>query len=154
MSETRVSACSVGEIMNDPRSAALFEQYSRECANPLLGPASPEREMYEAMGASGFAKYFAAYVDGVLCGFAVVLTAMMPHYGRIGATVESLFVMREARGSNLGVMLMAEVEGYAREAGCEVVFYSAPVKSRLARLLFLSSDDYSNTNHIFAKRLQ
>ncbi len=149
-----VWACKVASIFDDPVSEALFAEYERESANTLLGPCSPSREMYEAMEAAGMGQCFAAYAYGQLAGFAFVLTSALPHYGRKFASVESLFVVGSSRGGGLGGRLMNAVESYCLEAGCEALFYSAPVGSRLAELMFLWDDRYTNTNHVFCRRLQ
>jgi GNAT superfamily N-acetyltransferase len=142
----------VAEIFEDPASPMLFEEYSKECANPLLGVTAPNRAHYEALG--DFAQCFAVhYVDGVLCGFAMVIAAVVPHYGRMSATVESLYVAKYARRGGLGRELMDAMESHCRQIGCTAIFYSAPVGGRLARLLFLDSDRYTNTNHVFCRRL-
>jgi GNAT superfamily N-acetyltransferase len=111
--------------------------------------------MYEVLEQRGMAQCFAAYDGEVLRGCAFVVMAELPHYGRARkfATVESLFVARAARGTGMGRYLMDAVESYCRSTGCAVLFYSAPAGSRLARLLFLNSDRYTNTNHVFCRSL-
>lgn len=139
-------------IFDDPASAELFEEYAAECANSLLGPVNPQRAIYEALEPTGSVQCFAAYCAGILRGFAFVLLGPLPHYGRRCATVESLFVARAVRSEGLGPTLMRKMEDHARDMGCEAIFYSAPVGSRLARLLFLR-EEYRKTNHIFTRRL-
>lgn len=148
-----VTRCASADIFADPVSEALFREYALECANALLGPTTPQAALYAALEDAGAVQCFAAHVQGLLSGFAFVILGPAPHYGlRRFATVESLFVARVVRHTGLGVLLMREVEESVRTAGCEAIFYTAPVGSRLARLLFLSSD-YRNTNHVFTKRL-
>lgn len=154
MRDVQVLGCRAGEIFDDPASAVLFEENSYECANPLLGATAPQREMYEVLERSGMAQCFGAYEGDVLRGFAFMLMAPSGHNGRRYATVESLFVTREARSSGLGDLVMGTMEDHAKQYGCEAIFYSAHVGSRLAKLLFLCSDRYTNTNHIFCRRLQ
>ncbi len=91
--------------------------------------------------------------DGVLVGFASVLTYVVPHYGKRIATVESLFVAAAHRGWP-GGKLMGAIEEHARAEGCLAILYSAPARSQLARLLFQSEPDYRNSHHVFIKRLQ
>lgn len=151
-----VRTCRVAKIFDDPASAGLFAEYEKECANALMGPTTPEREMYEALERLGAAQCFGAYVDGNLRGFAFVLNGELPHFGhgRKFATVESLFVSRASRECGLGSNLMDALESHCREAGCIAVIYIAPVGSRLARLLFLSEDKYKNTGHTFYRELR
>lgn len=151
---TEIRACRVAEIFDDPASEALFGEYERESANPLLGPTAPKRAAYEELESTGFAQCFAVYVDEALCGFAMVLMGSLPHYGRRYATVESLFVGNASRGGGLGGRLINVVEGHCLGAGCEAVFYSAPAKSRMAMLMFRWEDRYTNTNHVFCRRLK
>ena len=150
-----VRVCRAAEIFDNPGSMALFSEYERECANVLLGACAPRPAMYAALEASGLAQCFAAYQGEVLSGFAFVLITELPHYGqgRRFATVESVFVSREERRGGLGCELMEAVETYARNSGCTAVSFSAPVGSRLARLLFLSGDRFTNTHQIFVRSL-
>lgn len=148
-----VRACTVAEIFDDPASAQLFAEYAAECANPVIGVKAPERDMYENLEACGLGQCFAVYDGGKLCGFAFVMAGALPYYALRHATVERLFVSREARAKGLGMRLMAAIEDHARKAGCAAISYSAPVGSRLAQLLFLCADQYRNTNHIFCRTL-
>ena len=148
-----VRLCRAAEIFADVHWQALFAGYERECANPEMGASWPSLDMYENIEAAGLGQCFAAREDGLLYGFAFVIVGGLPHYARKCATVESLYVARETRGGGLGTALMHAVGDYAKEQGCHAIFISAPAQSRLARLLFLSEDQYRNTNHIFTKRL-
>lgn len=152
---TFVRECAAADIFGDRDAGDLFAEYAAECANPLLGATNPVSAMYEMLEGSGNAQCFAGYVGdpvGKMCGFAVVLTSSVPHYGRPFATVESLFVSRDGRRSSLGAELMHAAEAYAGNRGCSAIFYTAPVNSRLAKLLFFKAE-YCNTNLIFTKRL-
>lgn len=151
-----VRACRTAEIFDDPASAALFAEYERESANVMFGPCAPSREMYDALESTGIGQCFAAYLDGVLVGFAFVLNAKLPHFGRQRrfATAESLFVSGVARAGGLGGRLMNAVEMYCFEAGCDAVGLHAPVDSQLAKLMFLDEDRYVNTGYVFCRRLR
>lgn len=146
-----VHVCAVAEIFEDPAGDALIAEYAEECAIALVGKPAPRRDMYENLEASGLGQCFCVRRDGELIGFAMVVMAVAPHYGLSCATYESIFVRHEAPG---GLELMRAVAEYAKRLGCVSVFCCAPVNSRLARLLFLSSDEYTHTNHVFCKRLK
>lgn len=157
---TNVRACRVEEIFDDPGSAELFAEYAAECANPVTGAPPPVRAMYEALEQTGAVRFFGAYcridhpLDEVrLVGFACVSIVVAPDFGLRLASVERLFVSGAARRGGLGAMLMRKIEDDARDAGCEDIRYSAPVGSRLAKLLFLR-EEYQKTNHIFTRRLR
>lgn len=145
--------CRVAEIFDDAASAALFAEYSAECANPFLGETAPRRDSYENLEALGFGQCFSAREDGVLVGFAFSLRCVLPHYGVSKATVESLFVSQSARPRGLGMKLMDAVEDDALGVGCTEILYSAPVDSQLAKLLFLCVDEYHHTGYAFTRRL-
>lgn len=145
-----VRKCRVAELFDDPRSAQLIEDYAAECGNALIGKPAPRRDLYENLEHSGLGQCFAVYEAGLLCGFAMVVASVVPHYGLRCAATESLFV---ARGSHSGFALMRALDDHAAAMGCITIFYTAPVNSRLSRLLFLCADEYTNTNHVFSKRL-
>ena len=153
MLECEVRTCTVAEIFDDPDAAELIAEYSEECAIGLLGRPAPERERYEGLDGTGFAQCFAARHGGQLCGFAMVRIAVVPHYGMASATVESLFVSRRVRHLGLGTELMHAIEAHARRCECEVIFYTAPVFSRLDLLLNMRPAEYQLTNHVVTKRL-
>jgi GNAT superfamily N-acetyltransferase len=151
MSEIQV--CFASQLFGDPSFPALCAAYESECANAVLRTPRPDRAMYEALERLGRGHCFGAYVGDELCGFAFVVTALASDYGFNYATVDRLFVLREARAFGLGALLMERLELHARNAGCAGISYSAPVGSQLARLLFLSSDVYAHTNYVFCRRL-
>lgn len=149
-----VRKCSVAEIFDDPASARLIAEYAEECADKRLKPVAPRRDIYENLEAMEMAQCFRCQYADELFGFALVLLSPSAHNGETYATVESLFVGKEYRALGAGTALMQTIEDAARNAGCEEMFYTAHVGSQLARLLFLSSDLYENTCHVFRRRLQ
>lgn len=151
---TTIRECRAAEIFDDPRSAELFEEYECECANRLLGSTAPQRALYEALENAGAGQCFGAYRDDVLCGVAFVLLGSVPHYAGYMAVVESVFVMRSERNGTAGGKLIKAVERWARDRGFAAIAYTAPAGGQLARMLFLRADEYTNTNHVFSKRLQ
>jgi GNAT superfamily N-acetyltransferase len=148
----RVTDCRAADLFADPDFEVLCGEAAAECANPALSAPLPDCALYQALEATGATRCFRCD-DEQLCGFAFAVLAPSAHNRRRYATVESLFVGAQHRSGGAGVQLMAAVEDAAREAGCEAVFYSAHVGSRLAKLLFLSTDRYVHTNHIFCRRV-
>jgi len=152
---SEVRPCRAAEIFDDPASEGLFAEYRAECVNPVVGPAlAPDKKMYESLEQIGVGYCFGAYREGVLCGFALVVAGKLPGYAEPHARVERLFVSVAARGSRLGVHLMAAVEDCARALGCDGITYSAPAGGQLANLLYLRPDRYVCTNHIFCRNLR
>jgi hypothetical protein len=145
-----VRACGAREIFKDPAGEKLIAEYAAECAIALVGKPAPRLDMYENIEVSGLGQCFSVRKDGQLCGFAMVITAVVPHYALSCATTESIFVSRDGSG---GLELMSALEEYATRVGCTSIFYAVPVGSRMARLLFLWTDRYTHTNHVFCRRL-
>ncbi len=153
MSEVRVWRSRAAEILNDPSSAVLFAQDASKCGGALSGSMADVVAVYEAMEGSGTAQCFAARAGDELMGLAVVVRERLPPHGVRAAVVDRLAVKHEAGRSRTFELLMAAAEEYARECGCAAIYYSVPAGSPQAQMMFLSSDRYTNTNHVFVGRL-
>ena len=151
---SEVRACSVAEIFAHPSFPALWAEAAAECANPELSPVHPDEEFYQLLEKSGAARCFRCGNGDELAGFAVLLIAPSGANGCMYATVERLFVSREARTTGAGGLMMSTLNQAAAAAGCEAIFYTAHAGSRLAKLLFLSSDLYTLANCVFCRRLK
>jgi GNAT superfamily N-acetyltransferase len=127
-----VAAIATTDIKDQPE---LLAEYAAECGVAALGPISPQWEMYERMQAAGLLQMFGVYVDGGMVGFANVLVSVLPHYGFIASTVESLFVAQAHRNSGAGARLMKTIERHARDRECKAVFYGAPAGGKMEGLL-------------------
>ncbi len=134
-------------IRDAPR---LLAEYAEECSISLIGKPDPQWDTYEALEASGALAVFGVFVDEKLVGFASVLAYILPHYGVMAGTVESLFVSSPYRGTGAGLYLMRAVETFARLVGCKAILYSAPVGGKLEALLDRSA---TRTNAVFCKAL-
>ncbi len=143
-----IRQCRAWEIFEDPRGPELIEQYAAECANQAVGTPAPSESRYADLESAGSGQCFAVRNESELVGFAFVIAAVVPHYELACATVESIFVRDGAPG---GTQLMAALEAWAKERGAMTLFYVAPVGSRFARRLFLSSEAYKHTNHVFCR---
>ena len=148
-----IALCKAADIFDDIDSAELLAEYGRECANALLGKPGPRRDVYENLEMSGMGQCFSVREAGRLVGFAFIVIAVVPHYSMRLATTESLFVSAAARDGGPGWDLIRALGTYARMCGAEFLFLSAPVGSRLARLLFLSEDVYTHVAETFCRRL-
>jgi hypothetical protein len=134
-------------------STDLLAEYAAECSIPEIGTACPQAAIYAEMERLGIVQVFGAYTHDRLAGFASVLFSVLPHYGRMVATVESLFVGKgNATDGSLGTELIAAIESDSRQRGCVAILYSAPVDGRLEKLLTLRRP-YRHTNAIFCRSL-
>ena len=129
-----IGKCSVAEILDEANARSLIAAYADECCVP---DAVPQREMYLAMELAGMLTCFGAYVDGELVGFVSVIVSVMPHHGKLVATVESLYAAPEYRDRGAGIGLMGVAERHAEESGCVCLTYTARVGSRLETVLAL-----------------
>lgn len=150
-----ITPCTVTALIDDPRFPALRREYADECAIAGLPDPEEKREMYQAMESTGAVQAFGAFVDGDLAGFVVVLAPLLPHYGRVIAVTESLFVASAHRKSGAGLRLLRRAEQHARDIGSPGLLVSAPIGEqsggRLATLL--PRIGYSETNRVFLKRM-
>jgi GNAT superfamily N-acetyltransferase len=113
----------------------LIAEYAAESSIPEIGPIDPQWDTYAILEKSGLFHCFGAFHEGELVGFAWFLTPVLPHYGKLVATLESLFVSESFRAFGYGVALMQMVEHQAREFGCVGVLYSAPASGKLEKVL-------------------
>lgn len=127
-----IQRCSVAEIRD--AAGGMIAAYADECCIP---DAVPQWEMYRAMESAGLLTCFGAYVPGKLVGFVSVIASVMPHHGKLVATVESLYAAPEYRDSGAGNELMAAAKKHARDAGCVCLTYTARVGSKLETILAL-----------------
>lgn len=139
------------EILGDANFAALMAEYADECSIPEIGAPAPDREAYDMLERSGYMQCFGAY-DGNLVGFAVVLTAVVPHYSQRIATVESVFVAKGHRASGIGAALLRKIERHARAKQCRALMFSAPVGSDFHKCL-AGSMSFRHTGASYCKRL-
>ena len=135
----------VAVIFDAPNSADLIRAYAKEC---LIPDAEPQRATYEAMEKAGALQCFAAYsyadfgdfvigrdASALLIGIVSVIRASMPHSGQLVATVESLFVDPDYRGTGAGAKLLFAAEQYAEDSGCVALTCMARVGSTFDKVL-------------------
>lgn len=132
-------------------SGALLAEYIEECKHPLFGTPNPDWAMYEAMGVSGAFQVLGVFVDGELAGFSGLYTSVNPHYSRMIAATESLFVSKRYEDTMASARLIEAVEDRARLLGCDEIVYSAPAGGRLEKVL---AKRYPRTNTVFCKSLR
>jgi GNAT superfamily N-acetyltransferase len=133
-------------------SAALIAEYSAECSISEIGDIAPQADLYERLEKNGALRCFGAFDGDKLIGFGNVLVYVLPHYGELIATVESLFIAKAYRNSSAGSLLMRTMEAHSKQANCVGILYSCPVGGQLERLLEVSKP-YARTNAVFYRRL-
>lgn len=144
-----VRTITFGELESDPNFRWLIEAYAEESQMVGLPPANCQSDLYRQMEASGAFHVLGAYQNGELVGFLNFLVTVLPHYGAIVATTESIFVAQEFRRTGAGVQLIREMEKISTKQGAVGVLVSAPFGGRLADVM--PGLKYRHTNQIFFK---
>lgn len=146
-----IQSATVDELLAAPNWWALVEEYAAECGNTGIGKPEMQVDTYRALEAAGVLKIAAAYHNAELVGFQFFLLSVLPHYGKLVAVSESIFVTPAHRESGAGLALLNAAESAALEAGAVGLLMSAPAGGRLDRLL--AAKRYEHTNTIWFKRL-
>lgn len=149
MHQLTVRQCRAIDLEQAPTLPALVAEYAAESTRTDLGDYNPQFQMYRKIEELGLMRFAGAWIGESLVGFAVVCVTIVPHYGKLIATTESLFVTAEARRAGAGRALMKEAENIAKEMGADGLFVSAPANGRLAAILPRSG--FTHTNQVFYK---
>ena len=131
--------------------AGMVERYADESAIPGMPRPNRQKEMYRQLEQAGLFHLVGAFVGGELVGFVSLLASVLPHYGVMVASTESIFVEPEHRKSGAGKMLLREAERLATSIGAVGLLVSAPSGGRLAAILPRSG--YQESNRVFFRRL-
>lgn len=142
-----VTRGTLSDITEAPNFGELVDAYAAESAVHAFAGGAPAIAMYQGLEAAGMLHSIVARRDGVLVGFAGVLITMLPHFGKLSATTESLFVLQQHRRGGAGLALIREARALAREHGAAGLFVSAPAGGVLARVL--PGLGFTKTNEVF-----
>jgi GNAT superfamily N-acetyltransferase len=152
MEPTTFRTCTVADMESAPRLAELFAEYAQESALQDLGEPVVQIETYRQMEAAGVLHMIGAFQGPHLVGFLVLIVSVVPHFGRLIASTESLFVSKSARRGGAGMQLLQLAESVSAELGAVGLFVSAPVGSQLEKVL-QAKKTYRNTNSLFFRSL-
>ena len=147
----KISKCAFKDIMEAPKFADLVAEYGEECGIDGLPKPQAKLDLYLTLDAHGSIQTIAAWKDGDLIGFVIVLAPVMGHYSTTICTTESLFVAKEHRSSGAGLALLRAAEDYAREVGSPGLLVSAPSGGPLEAVL--PRVGYKETNRVFFKNV-
>ena len=137
-------------LMADPHYPQLIAEYGAECSIPEIGRINPQPDLYATLEQSGGFHLFGVYGGETLIGFVSLLIYVLPHYGVKVATTESIFLASAHRHSDTGTKMLEFIEAFAKEQGCKVMLYTAPLEGRFARLLMCK---HRCTNLVFVESL-
>jgi GNAT superfamily N-acetyltransferase len=138
-------------VSGQPTFDALLSEYADECRLKDLPEPACQRDVYRAMEKAGIMCTMAAFNDKALIGFSTILISVLPHYGVLMATTESLFVHPDHRSSGAGLQLIHRAENLAIDRGAAGLLVTAPVGGTLSKVL--PRLGYTDTNTVFFRRL-
>lgn len=144
-----IRPCTAAEILS---RTALIAEYADECAINGMPLPDPSPELYERLENTGLMQCFGVYDGAVLVGFATVITNIVPHYNKVTAITESIFVAKAYRKGGAGLRLIGAVTEYARQRKAVGLLISAPIKGQLSAVL--ERMHYRLTNEVYFKCLQ
>lgn len=134
----------------DPAFSVLCKEYEGEYIEDMP-PACLSVGTYKAMDKAGTIHTFCAYNQGQLIGFLLLIMSVLPHYSVLAGIVESFFVAGPARKTGAGLKLLRTAEHFAKESGAKVFLCTAPVGSRMCKIL--PRKGYTEMDVVFSKRL-
>lgn len=148
--QCEVMRTSVPHLFACPEIADLLREYAEQ-ANELLAAPAPQMDSYIKMEEAGYLHAIGAFIDGKLVGFAGLIVAVLPHYGHLSASMESLFVGKAHRKSGAGLKLIKEAESMARDLGATSFAMTVPAHGKLSSIM--PRVGYRKTNEVFLKVL-
>lgn len=147
-----IRPCTYDDIAHGPQSGELLREYAEESAIAELKPYNPNDDIYRGMERMGLVHCIGAFKGEVMIGFLIFIVSVIPHFSRKSATAESYFVTAGERKTGAGIRLLRAAEKMARELGAECFMLSAPIGSRLERVLH--GTKYRPTNVAFFRSLE
>lgn len=149
----QIRHCSADEFLAIRNVGEVIAQYAAESKLEGMPEPHPNYGMYRILEASGLMTVLVSTNgEGDLEGFAVVLVSMLPHYGELVASIESFYVVPEARQKGLGNTLTKAVEVAAKEKGAVALILTAAIGSPLEQVL-KAKKRFRHSHNVFLKAL-
>ena len=141
----------VENILNDSNFDYICSKYADESKIKFMPNIKPDHDYYVELEEKGMLKSIGVYSDDSLVGIATFLVFPIPHYSAIGATIESLFILKEHRHHGTGIKLNEFIYNYAKESGAVSIFMSAPIDGSLNRVA--ESFGFTKTNITYTREI-
>lgn len=145
-----VVRCEVDDLINSEGLDKVLAAYADECAYADLPKPSPHFDTYRLLEASGNMQAIGAWDDETLVGFAIVVCYISPHYGRVLAVTESMFMLEPHRSGRL----VKAVEKVAQDRGAVGLLISAPAEGDLDQALTQPRHGYRKVAHAYLKEVE
>lgn len=139
------------DLEADPDWHHLVAEYAEECHIAGMPPCDYQGDIYRSLETTGRVRLIGAYINDTLVGFCNLLVSVLPHYGKVVGTAESIFVGKAHRGSGAGLGLIRAAERVCADAGAVAMLMSSPANGSMERLM--PTIGYRHTNTVFFKAL-
>jgi len=140
---------SLDELWNTPGFVRLCLDYEKESSLEYLKDVNPKYEKYKEIENNNELIIVGAYSDdAILIGFTVTTIGYYLHYDVLAADTESLYVDDNYRKGNTGLKLIRTAEEYAKQAGAEFFYITAPAGGRLEKAARLFGYKKANVQFI------
>lgn len=147
-----IRRCTIRELEATPNLAAVLAEYARESRMAELGEPRAQVETYRHLEATGMFHPIGAFDGDRLAGFILPIVIVLPHYGVVAATIESIFVPATERKKGIGLRLLDAARTLARELGSKGMLVSAPAGGRLDKVLSRSKR-FRHSNNVYIEAL-
>lgn len=125
------------EFFDSPGFKEIFEDYTQECGNPVIGKTEPNREIYRGLYVKGMLRCGCAEMDGKAVGGVFLTLYEHLHYkGSKVANIDGIFLKKEFRKGATGLEIINWAKRIAKDSGCSVLTLSAPKGSTLEKIGF------------------
>lgn len=123
----------------------MDEHYSEIEDNTDIFPLNVNKQTYKALDDVGLCFYMYAYDGDKLVGYSGNIINEHPHFQIKCCQNDCLFLSKKYRKGRAGLKLIKETEQYAKELGCQAMYWSVKSNSSFDKILELLhyKDDYS-----------
>ena len=130
----KIEQIPVSQIFAHKDFSKVVEAYCSESGNPDLGSAMPSLEWYERMEGAGLFRICGAFDDDRLVGVVSVTAVFYPHFGKVVASCESIWLDKDYRKGTTGLRLINKAKAMAKEMGAVGIYFGAREDSRLSQM--------------------
>lgn len=142
---------SVSEIFSLKGFDELTSEYMEESGNPFL-PKNPDPDYYQKLEEKAGFLVIGVFDADRLVGFGSFVLTVVPHYSKITASVESVFLSKPYRRGSEGLRLLRAVSTLAKKQGASGIYWGCRSGSRLEGV-FEKQKRFKRLNTVFYEAL-
>lgn len=151
MSNIEIRAVRVEEVRNNRNINYLLTMYQEESKIAEMPEINPNWEVYQSLEDTGALVVVGAFDGEDIVGISSVYISVMPHYSKIGARTESIFVLKEYRKYGTGKTMLEVSEQVARHFNAEYMFIGANLDGVLDKIA--TKNGFRHSTNIYTKVL-